>query len=75
MRIFVCTMSGRRIEIDPEPSDTLESVKGMLKGKIAGLDYKGFVHSQKGRMDPKARLCDYNVARHNTLYLCYAFKP
>ena len=70
MRLFVTPLSGKRFEIQVEPTDTIEFIKGKIQDQlgiapdqqILRLDFRKLEDDQK-------TLKDYNITNEATIYM------
>ena len=69
MRIYIKTLSGKTHEIDIEPSDTIEYLKGMLI-ELTGIpqDRQRLLFAGK-QLENDRTLNEYNIQRESTLHL------
>lgn len=70
MRIFVCTLTNRNIEIECEPTSTIEFVKIAIehKEKVATSQMR-LIHGGRELKEDKHTLAQYNVNAGDSIHM------
>ena len=69
MKIFVRTMTGKKIEIDAEPCDTIENIKGKIQDKEGIPPDQMFLFFNSRVLRDNYSLEYYNIMKESTLEL------
>ncbi|CAL5984998.1 Ubiquitin [Hexamita inflata] len=69
MQIFLRTIGGKNITIDLEPTDTIQTLKGLIYDKEAIIPDRQLLIYAGKQLNDTCTLADYNIPKEATIHL------